>query len=128
MRIYNDSLTANSMSTLSLDSYLEALYQKALSNVRDHVEMLYISAMSKERKESKKQVDETLVEIYLKKRGYTMNYILERRVMVKDFTCVIMHKDYVEIWHDKAQNNKSVFIDENLLTGLPAALNYMERL
>jgi hypothetical protein len=48
--------------------------------------------------------------------------------MVKDFTCVFVNKNVIEVWHDKTKNNKSVFINESLLTGLPITLNYMERI
>lgn len=116
------------MSTMSLDAYIESLYQKALYNFKEHVEMLYIQAKSKVSKESVKEIDEKLIEDYLKKRGYTMNYILGKRVMVKDFTCVFVAGNIVEVWHDKSQNNKSVFVNESLLTGLPITLNYMERI
>lgn len=116
------------MQTLTLDSYIETLYQNALHNVKEHVEMLYIQAKSKISKESVKVIDEKLIEDYLKKRGYTMNYVLGKRVMVKDFTCVFIDKTFVEVWHDKAQSNKSVFVNESLLTGLPITLNYMERI
>lgn len=113
---------------LTLDSYIEALYFNAINNVRDYIEMICIQAKSKVSKESVKEIDEKLVEDYLKKRGYTMNYILGKRVMVKDFTCVFVDKNVVEVWHDKANNNKSVFVNENLLTGLPITLNYMEKI
>jgi hypothetical protein len=113
---------------MTLDTYIETLHQKAIRHVKDHVEMLYIQASSKQPKDTEKQIDDKLIEDYLKKRGYTMNYVLGKRVMVKDFTCVYVQKTYVEIWHDKIHNNKSVFITENLLTGLPITLTYMERI
>jgi hypothetical protein len=113
---------------MTLETYIECLYQSALHNFSEHVEMLYIQAMSKIPKETEKKLDDKLIEDYLKKRGYTMNYVLGKRVMVKDFTCVFTHKDFIEIWHDKTRNNKSVFIKESLLTGLPITLTYMERI
>lgn len=113
---------------LSLDTYIETLYQKAMFNFNEHVEMLHIQAKSKISAESVKELNESNVEDYLKKRGYTMNYLLGKRVMVKDFTCVFVTKTYIEVWHDKTKNKKSVFIHESLLTGLPITLNYMERL
>ena len=123
------------MNTMSLDSYIESLYQKALHNVKEHVEMLYIQAKSKTdtiiekgRLETIKYIDEKLIENYLKKRGYTMNYILENRVMVKGFTVVRVESTFIEVWHDKIKNNKSVFVNESLLTGLPITLDYMERI
>lgn len=113
---------------VSLNTYIEMLYQNALYNFKEKLEMLYIQAKSKVSKESEKVIDEKLIEDYLKKRGYTMNYLLGKRVMIKDFTCVFIDKDIVEVWHDKIPNNKSVFVKESLLTGLPITLNYMERI
>ena len=113
---------------MSLDAYIQMLYQNALNNVNQHIEMLYIQAKSKISKESVKLIDEKLIEDWLKKRGYTMNYVLGKRVMVKDFTCVFVENNAVEVWHDKVKNNKSVFVNESLLTGLPKTLNYMERI
>jgi hypothetical protein len=113
---------------MTLEAYIESLYQTALHNFNAHVEMLYIQAKSKVSKECVKEIDEKLIEDWLKKRGYTMNYVLGKRVMVKDFTCVFVEGNVVEIWHDKIPNNKSVFINESLLTGLPITLNYMERI
>ena len=113
---------------MTLDTYIETLYQKALYNVKQYVEMLYVQAKSIQEKDTEKHIDEKVIEDYLKKRGYTMNYVLGKRVMVKDFTCVLIEKTYVEIWHDKIHNNKSVYVTESLLTGLPITLTYMERI
>lgn len=113
--------------TLSLEAYIETLYQKALYNVRENIEMLFIQAKSKTSASLTKELDEKLIEDYLKKRGYTMNYVLGKRVMVKDFTCVFLNKNTVEVWHDKSKHNKPVFIKDSLLTGLPITLDYMER-
>jgi hypothetical protein len=113
---------------MNLNTYIETLYQTAKYNLSNHIDMLYIQSKSKNSKESEKEIDEKLIEDYLKKRGYTMNYILNKRVMVKDFTCVYINENSVEVWHDKSQNNKSVFVNESLLTGLPLTLNYFERI
>lgn len=113
---------------ITLNTYIETLYQKALFNFKEHVEMLFIQSKSIQHEDSIKLLDEKLIEDYLKKRGYTMNYVSGKRVMVKDFVCVFIGIDFIEIWHDKANNNKSVFVKESLLTGLPITLNYMERL
>jgi len=113
---------------MTLNTYIETLYKKAIFDFNEYVEMLYIQAKSKVSKEIEKLIDEKLIEDYLKKRGYIMNYVLGKRVMVKDFTCVFIKDNYVEVWHDKSNNNKSVFINESLLTGLPIILNYMERI
>jgi hypothetical protein len=113
---------------MTLETYIECLYQTVIHNFNEHVEMLYIQAKSKISKESVKEIDEKSIEDWLKKRGYTMNYVLGKRVMVKDFTCVFVNKNVIEVWHDKTKNNKSVFINESLLTGLPITLDYMERI
>jgi len=114
----------------NLNNYIDFLYKQAINNITEYIEMKYIQNISKSElnntDEILKVIDDKLIEDYLKKRGYTMNYILQKRVMVKDFTCVYVYKNYIEIWHDKIDNNKSIFIKENYLTSLPITLNYME--
>ena len=85
-------------------------------------------SQSRSKKDTSKKLDDKLIEKFLKKRGYTMNYMLGKPIMVKGFTCVYVQDDYVEVWHDKTNNDKSVFVNESLLTGLPITLNYMERI
>lgn len=106
--------------------------QKAKEKVHDHIEMLFIQASSrlayKIKKDLPRRLNSKLIEDYLKRRGYVMNYVLGETVMVKGFTCVYVKDDYVEVWHDKIKNNKSVFVNEMMLTGLPITLNYMERI
>ena len=113
---------------MNLDTYIENLYNAAQINFREHLEMLYIQAKSFTKESVNKNIDEKLIDEYLKKRGYTMNYILNKRVMIKDFTCVFVNKKHIEIWHDKSQNKELVFINESYLTNLPITLNYMERI
>ena len=114
------------------DDKIDQMVIEAKRNVNDYIEMLYIQAVSKISPETKndtsKKIDSKLIEDFLKKRGYTMNYVLGKTVMVKAFTCVYVQDDYVEVWHDKTNNDKSVFVNESLLTGLPITLNYMERI
>lgn len=114
------------------DDKIDQMVEDAKRHLKDHIEMLYIQAVSnlspKTKHDISKKLDSKLIEDFLKKRGYTMNYVLEKTVMVKAFTCVYVQDDYVEVWHDKTNNNKSVFMDESLLTGLPIILNYMERI
>jgi hypothetical protein len=43
---------------ISLDSYIEMLYQNALYNFKEHVEMLYIQAKSKVSEECEKEIDD----------------------------------------------------------------------
>ena len=78
---------------------IEDLYQKTLKNFNEYVELLYISVLSRA-KETDKQITEEMIEIYLKKRGYTMNYVSGKRIMIKDFTCVYYNCGILEIWHD----------------------------
>lgn len=114
------------------DNEIHKMITQAKNELNDHIEMLYIQAMSKlcseMKRDTNKELDNELIEIFLKKRGYTMNYVSGKTVMVKGFTCVYVKDDYVEVWHDKTNNNKSVFVNESLLTGLPITLNYMERI
>jgi hypothetical protein len=42
-------------------------------------------------------MNENFIENYLSKRGYTMNYILGKRAMVKHFTCVFVDENVIEI-------------------------------
>jgi len=115
----------------NLDDYIDYLYKQAIKNVNEYIEMRYIQINSKflvNDNDLNKEINDKLIEDYLKKRGYTMNYILQKRVMVKDFTCVFVKDNYIEIWHDKINNNKSVFITENYLTNLPITLSYMENI
>ena len=104
---------------------IEDLYQKTLKNFNEYVELLYISVLSRA-KETDKQITEEMIEIYLKKRGYTTNYVSGKRIMIKDFTCVYYNCGILEIWHD-IKNSKTMFIKESLLTNLPIMLDYMEK-
>ena len=114
------------------DYKIDQMVIDAKRNVNDYIEMLYIQSVSKlypkTKSDTDKKLDSKLIEEFLKKRGYTMNYVLGKTVMVKGFTCVYVQNDYVEVWHDKTSNNKSIFVNESLLTGLPITLNYMERI
>ncbi|MCP4984894.1 MAG: hypothetical protein GY928_02155 [Colwellia sp.] len=107
------------------------MVEEAKEHLKNHIEMLYIQTISRvslmKKYDFKIVIDEKSIESYLKKRGYTMNYVSDRMIMVKGFTCVFVKDDYVEVWHDKTNNDKSVFISESLLTGLPITLDYMER-
>ena len=118
--------------TILKQGWIDDLCQKTLSNINDFIEMLYIQGKSKANligiPDTKKIIDDKLIEDYLKKRGYTMNYVLGKRVMIKDFTCVFVGENYAEVWHDKTNSKASVYVSESLLTGLPITLNYMERI
>ena len=107
---------------------LDVLITDFENKLDEYIEMLHIQALSQLSNETIKVVDKKLIEIFLKKRGYTMNYMLNKTVMVKDFTVVYIADNYVEVWHDINHNNKSVFVNQSMLTGLPITLNYMERL
>lgn len=111
---------------------IDKMFEDAKSRLNDYIEMLYIQAVSKttpvKKYDTAKKLDAQKVNKYLTRRGYTMNYVLGKTVMVKGFTCVYVEDDYVEVWHDKTNNDKSVFVNESLLTGLPITLSYMERI
>jgi hypothetical protein len=114
------------------DNKLNQIVKEAERDANDCIEMRYIQAVSKPplkaKKETSKIINTKLVEDFLKRRGYTNNYVLGKPVMVKGFTCVYVQNTCVEVWHDKTNNDKSVFVDKSLLTGLPITLNYMERI
>ena len=107
---------------------VEELYKKAINNFNEYVDMIYIQALSYSEEKTDKKITVELLEIYLKKRGYTMNYILNKRVMIKDFTCVFFSDGLIEVWTDKSNSKNSVFIKDSLITGLPITLNYFERI
>jgi len=110
---------------------LELEILKAKSYIKEYVNILYIQALSKndlKAKDTSKEINEKLMDDYLIKRGYVINYLLGKRIFIKGFVCVMYNKTYIEIWHDTHSKNKSVFINNSLLTGLPITLNYMEKL
>jgi hypothetical protein len=105
----------------------ELLFYDSKQKLKDYIDMLCIIEISKGKTETDKTINKTLIESYLKSKGYTANFILRKPVMVKAFTCVYIHDNCVEVWHD-IPNSKSQFINNSLLTGLPITLNYMEKL
>lgn len=105
---------------------IDTLFKEARNNIQQHIELLVIQANSFDG--INKKCNESLIEFYLKRRGYTLNNILKRPVWVKDFTCVYIDDNFIEVWHDRTKNNKSVFITDSLLTGIPITLNYMEKI
>jgi len=120
-----------SESNWDCDEKISKIIASARKSFNDHLDMLYIQAMSKimsDSKETDKRVTETMIEDFLKKRGYTLNYILKKPVMVKGFTCVSISKSHIEIWHDIPGRQGSFFVHGSMLTGLPITLNYMERI
>ncbi len=107
---------------------LDQLFKEAKERIDTHIEMLYIQAISKLSSiESKKELTETIIENYLKKRGYILNFMRGEKVLTKDFVVVKINANEVEIWHDIPASS-SIFIKNSLLTGLPISLNYMERI
>lgn len=109
--------------TTEINYYIEQLYQKAV----DRIEMNYIHAISKKDTNSDVELNEILIENYLKKRGYVSNNISKVKIYTKGFVCCSIHKDSVEVWHD-ITGSKHNFINGSLLTGLPITLGYMERI
>lgn len=116
------------MQNMSLSAYIESLYHNAMNSFHDKLEMHYIHAVSQINKQSNKNLSKDLIESFLKKRGYTLNYIMKKPVMTKGFVVVNIQDEFVEVWHDVPKKQDSVFIKESMLTGLPITLNYMERI
>lgn len=129
---------------MTFDSYVDALFEQAQYNIKQHIEMLCLQAECKLSLPSDKKggIDKNLfsnlIEKYLKKRGYVLNTILGKPVWTKEFCCVYIEDNYVEAWHDLSgwkphslytkRKGKSVFITEALLTGLPITLDYFEKI
>lgn len=111
------------------DNIIEQIIKNGERNVRDHIEMIYMQAISKPKSKDHfpKELNQKMIEDFLKRRGYVINHVSGRMIMVNKFTCVYIGKNYVEVWHD-IKGSKSVFIKDSLLTGLPITLNYMERI
>lgn len=114
------------------DDYIQRLVVETKNHIKEHIDTLYIITVGKANinllKETDKTINNYLLNEFLKKRGYTMNYLLGKQVMTKDFTVVYNAGNCVEVWHDVKKNNTSIFIADSLLTSLPVALNYMERI
>jgi len=107
---------------------IEQMFRDAKERINIHIEMLYIQAISSiQSKESIKEITETMIENYLKKRGYIVNLLRGEKVLTKDFVVVKILDNEVELWHDYP-GCASLFVDNSLLTGLPISLNYMERI
>lgn len=123
-----------------MDNIYDLQYKQAKQRVHDYIDMLYIQYVSKLRinKEISIQTnmrDKTpnplttdLIEEYLRKRGYVLNVMLKKPIWTRDFTCVSIMEDHVEIWHDIPKSKGPVVIHNSLLTGLPITLKYMEKI
>lgn len=108
---------------------IEKIIKECERKVSEQIEMIYISALSKLNISSKtnKEITVQKIENYLKRRGYSQNYLLGKPVMTKGFTVVCVNENHIEYWHD-VKNSKSSFIHKNFLTSLPITLDYMERI
>jgi hypothetical protein len=107
---------------------IEQMFTEANHQVNDFINMRVIQELSKS-DETNKTIDENVIDSYLKRRGYIMNYVLGRKVATKDFTVVHNTGTHIEVWHDlPGRQGKSVFVKNSLLTGLPITLNYMEKI
>lgn len=121
---------------IAFDTYINAQFEQAKYNMSHFIEMLYLNAKSKLEyiqlnRDSPiriiKVIDDKILAKYLRRRGYVENYVSGRLIYTKDFTCVHIEKEHIEVWHD-IKNSKPVFVSSSLLTGLPITLDYMERI
>ena len=102
---------------------------KAKIHCKEYIDMLYIQAISVSNlKSTSKEINDKLIDDFLIKKGYVVNYLLGKRIHTKGFVCVMYNKTYIEVWHDTIKKNNSIFIKESFLTSLPITLNYMEKL
>lgn len=114
---------------MDFNKYVDNLAESAKKNMSDYIDMLYLSGVSRFGiKKSEVIINKSVLNDYLFKRGYSLNKVSNIDVMVKGFTCVLCNDNYIEVWHDKTNNEKHLFIKESVLTSLPIALSYMERI
>jgi hypothetical protein len=102
-------------------------YKEAKKRIDEYIEMLCIHALSSGVQPIDIELTYQMIEAYLKKRGYSVNTLRGYKIYTKAFTCAIIHKDTIEVWHD-VKDSKHQFIKSSLLTGLPITLNYMEKI
>ena len=102
-------------------------FKEANKRIKDFIDIKCIDALSNKDSELNKVLNYNLIEGYLKKRGYVVNTLLNKKIYTKAFTCVSINKKNLEIWHD-VNNSKHQFIDSSYLTGLPITLDYMEKI
>lgn len=113
---------------ITLDTYFLILENQAKERVNNFIEMLYIQAKSEVKRGTSIDVlNEDLIEKFLHKRGYVRNIVLGKPIYIKDFTCVEFDNNVVKVWHDGISKVKHI-IDKSILTSLPIALNYFERI
>jgi hypothetical protein len=117
----------------------DVILKRLKESLNDHIEMLYIQAKSqfeynsrlitekKSKRELKKTMSVEMINNFLKQKDYVKNNLSGRTIMTKGFVCVYTDEDRVEIWHD-IKGAKSTVLTDSYLTGLPIALNYMERI
>ena len=108
------------------DHKINLLFIEAKYRIEEAIELSYINILSKSNS-CDRTITNKLIEKYLERRGYVVNTLSRNRLLTKGFVCVAIHNNYIEIWHD-IPNNKSSFVNDSLLTGLPIALRYYEKI
>ena len=108
------------------DHKINLLFIEARSRIDEAIELSYINILSKSNS-SDRTITNKLIEKYLERRGYVVNTLSRNRLLTKGFVCVAIHNNYIEIWHD-IPNSKSSFVNDSLLTSLPIALRYYEKI
>lgn len=111
-----------------LDEYIDMIYIQALSSLYKSWDEKNDEHIGYNKNNESKEVEREHLENYLKKRGYVKNTMLEFPLYTKDFTCVAIKDNFVEVWTDVDNNKRPCVIDKSLLTGLPITLNYYERI
>lgn len=104
------------------DDYIDSLVKETREELHLIIELKCSSYPITDTRTSKK-----VLEKYLQRRGYVANYVLGVTIWVRAFVCVRIHTTHVELWHD-LPNHESINVGTSILTGLPIALKYMEKL
>jgi hypothetical protein len=106
------------------------IFKEARKRIYQHIELLHLTALSSISKydSDKSLLHEEIID-YLKRRGYVSAFTKGREpIYIKGFVVVKVHDSYLEFWHDTHDKNKSLFLNDSLLTGLQLTLDYMERM
>src|SRR5574343_691200 len=124
----------------NLNNYIDALYQKALSNFSDKLDLNYIKTICEHQSKrlfyngvyesfngNEFKLNEQMIEKHLKKKGFILNVVTANPVWVKGFLCVSIGEKHIDMWIDKQQNAKVTRLSSSHLTGLQIMLDYFNK-